>query len=134
MNPTKRQRRQVSLARHFWLACGLALALLSFQTLGHLHRHFHVYGHVSLNGHAGPTAQASMLAAASLSAQDGWGHQVGDLSCQLFDQLSQDQVPAGLSDFGATAPAPLQPVAALWAQLALQPYWKHGARGPPVQA
>lgn len=104
-------------ARQFWLACWLALALLSFQTLGHLHRHAHAHG-----GKVAVTA----------SATDGWGHQNGDLSCQLFDQLSQDHAPGGQFVVDAVASAPLLAAATPWANCALAGHWKRGARGPPL--
>ncbi|MCV2353833.1 hypothetical protein LNV09_06600 [Paucibacter sp. B2R-40] len=108
-------------ARQFWLACWLALVLLSFQTLGHLHRHAHAHG-------------GTVGVVKGVSALDGWGHQSGDLSCQLFDQLSQDHATGGQFSLDATAPMHVLPAATPWVNGAPASYWKRGARGPPLWA
>lgn len=114
---TQPQHLKPAQSRQFWLACWLVLALLSFQTLGHLHRHAHAHG-----GNIASTA----------SATDSWGHQSGDLSCQLFDQLSQDHAPGGQFAIDAVASAPLLAAATPWANCSPANHWKRGARGPPL--
>jgi hypothetical protein len=128
MSAKKSHRQQVLPARHFWLACWLALALLSFQTIAQLHRHVH--GH----GQAAASAQGSLTASVQLPALDGWGHQAGDLSCQLFDQLSKDHVPHDLAPLDASTATPLLPQATLWTSCSPPNHWKRGARGPPFLA
>lgn len=103
--------------RQFWLACWFALALLSFQTLGHLHRHAHAHG-----------------GAATTAALDSWGHQSGDLSCQLFDQLSQDHAPVAPFTADTLVAANLLTAALPWANAASASHWRRGARGPPLRA
>lgn len=98
----------------------LALVLLSFQTLGHLHRHLHAVGQ---------TSGASVAV-----APDGWGHQNGDLSCQLFDQLSQDHAPGAQFAIDAAPAAALLTAASAWVSSSPAGHWKRGARGPPLSA
>ncbi|MCV2370995.1 hypothetical protein [Roseateles oligotrophus] len=128
MSHPQRHRHPQYSASKFWLVCWLALALLSFQTLGHLHRHAHAHAA------SASAAQGASLAALKLPGLDGWGHQSGDLSCQLFDQLSQDHAPGGQFSLDIAAESHLQPVATPWVNGCPASHWKRGARGPPLLA
>jgi hypothetical protein len=122
-------RPQQQTTPKFWLVCWLALALLSFQTLGHLHRQAHAH---ALSGSTTIAAKASGASVAS--SADGWGHQSGDLSCQLFDQLSQDHAPGGQFVLDTAAQVNALPAATPWVNGASANHWKRGARGPPLWA
>ena len=117
----KSPRPNPAFARQFWLACWFALALLSFQTLGHAHRHAHLH-------------DGDMAASTTASTLDSWGHQSGDLYCLLFDQLSQDHAPGGQFLVDCAAAVPLLAAALSWVSSSPAGHWKRGARGPPPAA
>jgi hypothetical protein len=120
MSQPTSHRSQAQAARKLGLLLWLAFVLLSFQTLGHLHRHLHAPGQSS--------------GASVAVAPDGWGHQNGDLSCQLFDQLSQDHALGGQFAVDAVPATPLLAAATAWVSCSAASHWKRGARGPPLSA
>ena len=120
MSQPQPHRSQAHAARKGAWLLWFAFVLLSFQTLGHLHRHIHAVGQSS--------------GASVAVALEGWGHQSGDLSCQLFDQLSQDHAPGAQLAIDAAPAIPLLPAATAWVSGAAAGHWKRGARGPPLSA
>lgn len=129
MKPSMHFSRSALPARQFWLACWLALALLSFQTLAHLHRHAHAHGS---SGQIAALDSMSSVSTPTLLKLDRWGHQQGDLSCQLFDQLGQDHAPVAPCSVDTQAAEPALPAATLWTNGSSPIHWKRGARGPPL--
>ncbi|MCV2358724.1 hypothetical protein LNV08_07005 [Paucibacter sp. TC2R-5] len=89
-----------------------------------MHRHAHSHG----------VAKGTGIFAVKATPVDGWGHQSGDLSCQLFDQLSQDHAPGVQYAVDASVQAHFLPAATPWIDGSSASFWKRGARGPPLQA
>ncbi len=117
MRARRQMRTWSALALHAWLALCLVLA----QGLGQGHRAAHL---------------GFKLAAVAVEqgAADGWGHALGSVDCQLFDQLAQaDQ---------ASGPQLSSPLLALGAVPIARPTLRTSstagpsprARGPPPLA